>query len=145
MNSTEEQLERLRGITIIKPGGDWSYNFMVSAWSKSFKKSLYAGVIPNHLYHSVMKEMIDGLIARGMLSLVICNKDNQDQILGFIAFEVENKYILHYIYTKYAVRGLGFAKLLTQAAKLPNNYIYTHKTRHSKPEQSFKPEYARKK
>lgn len=131
----------------VRPMKSSDYNFVLSNWQSSFRTSWYAGVIPNNLYYSVVKTLIDQLINRGMVTMVLCNTEDTDQLLGFISYELDsnNAYILHYIYVKPDFRNMGFAGFLTKAINLPEKYIYTHRTKFSDRNQLFAPEIARRK
>lgn len=130
----------MRDLFTIRPPSndpaDREVNFVVSAWLKSFKRSKHAGVLPNNKYMAYYKEVIDQLLARGMKILVIANKTNNTQLLGFIAYEqtAHAQTVVHYIYVKDVLWNQGVGTLLLRSASVTRGvpYFYTFRTYHSR-------------
>lgn len=107
--------------------------FILDAWLKSWKGSPWAGVIPNNKVSEVTFDAILQLHERGMAILVLESED-PDTKIGFIAWEVSQVPVLHYIYVKPVLRGMGFGKkLLCEVGITPEEpFVYTHRTQDSK-------------
>lgn len=132
--SIDEPLSGLLEELTVRPAVSKDYNFILASWAHSFRSSPWAGTISNHKYHAVMKDTIDRLFERGMVLLVACNKSDPDQLLGFVAFEKskDNVYVVHYLFTKPDFREAGVARMLLDHIRLPERFIFTHCTFHSK-------------
>lgn len=111
---------------------------VLDSWAKSWRQSDYAGTIPNHLFFSVHKEMIGGLIARGakLVAAAIGNR-----VAGWVCFEHKgpDEVVVHFVYVKDPYRrnelrrevGLGTELVGLAVAGRPKVF-YTHKTRHAR-------------
>lgn len=108
--------------------------FILSSWFKSFRKSPWAGTLPNNLYHNCMKELFDQLVERGMYVYVAAASTDPDQLLGFIAFEEATVPVVHYVFVKdkFRKQGIGSALMRQAGASADNHWIYTHRTEDSK-------------
>ncbi len=105
-------------------------NFVFDSWARSFQKSKWAGNIPNNLYDSVSRACSAEIIDRGARVVVAVEEmaDGTRNIVGYSVSEPKKK-VLHYLYVKQALRGLGIgARLLADAVKGETNWRYTHKT-----------------
>lgn len=65
--------------------------------------------------------------------LIICAEDDPNLIHSYIIYEYfEDIPVIHYIFTKYAYRHLGLARLLLEQVASPTQVVlYTHRTRGS--------------
>lgn len=79
------------------------------SWSKSFKKSPWAGCIPNHLYPEVSRAGISEILDRGAKVLVayIDLPDGARRVMGYSVSEPEKK-ILHWLFVKRDYRMPGW-------------------------------------
>lgn len=105
--------------------------FITSSWLKSFRDGYFARGIPNTTYYYHHHRILEQLLPRG-ITLVVCNEEDPDQILGWCNAEVvDTALVLHYVYIKHPFRKFGLAKrvveLLLETEK-PPAVIYTHKT-----------------
>lgn len=123
--------------------------FLLDSWTRSYQRSPWAGVVPNHRYPEMMREMIAGLLGRGMVVLVAAEPES-GRIMGYVAYEVkgaeQTTAVLHFIYVKDPYRKLGLARALR--AKVPGVRFVTHRTRASRALEgnaTFAPEIARRK
>ena len=102
------------------------YNFVISGWLKSFRKSEYAGVIPNDTYYATYLATIESLIKAGA-SIHVC-QDLDGKLLGFICHSVtDDGYgVVHYIYTISGWRETGVYDLLLAnvLGTLPGFYTF---------------------
>lgn len=79
--------------------------FVKDAWLNSWRKSRYAGVIPNHLYYDTTRTTIEDLFSRGAVTIVA---EYKGELLGFACGEVKDgKKVLHYLFTKDAFLRRG--------------------------------------
>jgi hypothetical protein len=126
------------------------FQLVLDSWSKSYRSSDWAGTVPNHMWHAVVRETIAGLIGRGAKILAAACGDS---VWGWVCYERKgDDVVLHYVYVKDPFRegGLGFA--LT-GALFPDakRVFYTHRTRLGQriikkiPGASYVPEIARRK
>ncbi len=60
--------------------------FVLDAWLKSWKKSPFAGIIPNNLFAAAFFNAVEQLDARGMEVYILESVDPEAKI-GFVAFE----------------------------------------------------------
>lgn len=76
--------------------------FVVRSWLSSFRKSDWAGPIPNNEYERIYLDTINQLLARGARVVVACNPDNPNHILGWMCYEFtrDGKPVVHYVYVK---------------------------------------------
>jgi GNAT superfamily N-acetyltransferase len=125
-------------------------NLVLDSWLNSYKKSDYAGVIPNHRYPAVMSEMVAGLLGRGA-KLIVAVEPETGRIWGWVCFEEkaqESLGVVHFCYVKDPYRKEGLAKALLD--KVPGDrFIVTHRTRQSRGLErylnaTFAPEVARR-
>jgi hypothetical protein len=84
-------------------------NFVYKAWISSFERSEWAGVMPAHVFYDLHKITINQLIARGMKIAMAVNPDDDQQIIGFLAYEPG---LVHYCFCKDPFRQQGVASLL---------------------------------
>lgn len=103
--------------------------FITDAWLKGWKKSPFAGVVPNNLFDQVFYESLRQLRDRGMTILILESTEVDSQI-GFIAFEEAAVPVLHWVYVKPILRGEGFFQQLLAAAGAPEgqSFLYTYRT-----------------
>lgn len=113
---------------LIRPIEAADKDFVFDSFFKSWRKSEYAGTIPNHLYYDVMVQLVEGLIGRGAKVDVAVEGDT---ILGWIMHEVsgDGYAVVHYYYVKQRYETFGiFQKLLDKVEGKKPGFI-THKLR----------------
>lgn len=72
--------------------------FVYSSWLDSWRKSRYAGCVPNHLYYETTRTAIEDLIGRGA-TVIVAELDGE--LLGFACGEAKDgKKVHHYTYVK---------------------------------------------
>lgn len=129
--------------------------FVMSAWLNSFKRSLWAGNVANNMYTSVHKNTIQQLVHRGMKITVAYNREDPDQLLGFVAHELAESGVpvVHYLFVKDSFRssadervGIG-SSLMECAGAFRRDFVYTFKTSDSRyfPQGKYVPSIARRK
>ncbi len=105
-------------------------SFVFDSWARSFKKSKWAGCVRNCDYDATSRGTIGEIIDRGARVTVAVEEmaDGTRNIVGYSVSEPAQK-VLHYLYVKRALRGLGIGKrLLNDVTASPVNWRYTHKT-----------------
>jgi ribosomal protein S18 acetylase RimI-like enzyme len=120
--------------TIDYPDAD-EFKFILDSWSNSFRKSPYAGCVPNNLWPSVSRSTITQLIARPSTevkcALSPTSEGERGRVMGYFVAEPG---VLHWLYVKKDFRRLGIGtKLLAEATKNwrgchQTSPRYTHKT-----------------
>ena len=117
-------------VALIRPARKEDINFIFDSWLKSWRKSRYAGVIPNHLYYATYRATIESLVARGAELNVACHAQNEDHILGWSCTEVTSDgfSVLHYCYTKDPFIGLQIdhALLDEMPGQKPGFYTFNY-------------------
>ena len=115
--------------TEFDPDNEDHVKFVVSGWLDSYRRSRWAGVIPNNLYRSVTLDCIHQLLARGM-RVVLLESRKIGTFVGFIAFEQSETPVLHYIYVKKVLQKrpeLPAARMLLEYAGFSKEteFLYT--------------------
>lgn len=102
--------------------------FIFNSWLKSYRSSSFSKFIPGPVYFDHHHKVIEAILKRATV-LVACNPKDNNQIYGYLVFEQQlDVFVGHYTYVKDAYRKMGVLGLLLNAAKLPNNYFYSHST-----------------
>jgi hypothetical protein len=121
-------------LLIREPNGE-EFNFIFSAWLKSYKSGNYAmRFVKGETYFRVQHLLIENLLARsGVKVLIAMAKDGTDNttdlpIVGFVCTEESGK-VLHYVYVKEAFRNMGVSQSLIKAAGVDlNNASFSYWT-----------------
>lgn len=106
-------------------------SFIFDSWMRSWRKSPWAGVIPNNLYFPMTRSSIEQLVARGAEFEVACLAADPERILGWICHEKQlgPEAVIHYVYVKDPYLGLGIGEALVERApgKKPGFYTYRYR------------------
>lgn len=105
-------------------------SFIFDSWLRSWRKSPWAGVIPNNLYFPLTRSSIEQLVARGAVLEVACLAADPERILGWICHEQSGPdAVVHYIYVKDPYLSLGIAEALVERVpgKKPGFYTYRYR------------------
>lgn len=117
---------------IFRPAGPDDIMDVVKWWVGSFRKSPWAGTLPNNKFQEYMGESIRQLLSRGSRCTLAVNPDRPDQVLGFIVAEKTGKDepVVHYLFVKDIYRRRGVSKSLLAVADIPldGSAFYTHRT-----------------
>jgi GNAT superfamily N-acetyltransferase len=106
-------------------------NFIIDTWLKSFKDSHFAGPLPDNMYWKVYSEVLNRLLDKeGVSVLVACSSEDSNVIYGYIAIELFDIPVCHYLYVKYIYRGMGIARALFGKA-VEGKFAYTFPTKES--------------
>lgn len=115
----------------IRPATKRDIPFITSGWLEGFREAPMVRGVPNNLYYYYHHKILERLLPRSTV-LVMCNAEDDDQLMGFCCAEVMDKcLVLHYIYVKHAFRNLGVAKQfikLLQTTEKTAAVQYTAKT-----------------
>lgn len=87
-------------------------NFILSSSIKciqSYSKKLYPAHGVRELYEHLEKVILSALHHSDYSILIACNKDDSDQIIGYLMTSLKSNHI-YLQYTKYAYRKLGLQK-----------------------------------
>ena len=111
---------------------EWPLVF--DAWASSFRKSPWAGCVPNHLWDQVSRAAATEIIDRGarVLCAVADLPDGNRRVMGYAVAEGP---ILHWLFVKRDYRGMGVGRaLLAEIMAGVGDSVeksYTHRTRSS--------------
>lgn len=132
---------KLEAVTAFRAFRPEDMKCVTDNWLKAFRDSPYAGCVTNDQYFDVHYETLRQLFTRGTKILVACNKDDVDQIIGWVAVEdVKGGVAVHFVYVKdgFRKRGLGteLVRRAVDAYCTRNNVVsprrfYTFRTRAS--------------
>jgi hypothetical protein len=124
---------------------------VVESWLASYRRSPWAGAVPNNLYDAVYSDTIRQLVERGAALWLAHNPSRPDHILGYLCSEVtsDGVPVVHFAFVKDLYRRQGIAASLFEAAGInpATKYFYTFKTGAEKhfPGGRYQPAIARRK
>ena len=124
--------EHITDFGLLRAMKDEDYNFVLSSWAKSFKGSPWAGLVPNNLWHSTMKEALDQLLERGAKVRMLVDRLSPDFIIGWTCFEESEcgVNVIHYVFVKDAFREkFGSGGLLRDLACGRGSYGFRYTCR----------------
>lgn len=132
----------------VKPdasGDDPDRAFWMDLWSKAYRRSRWAGTIPNNLYNDVFRVSIEGLEKRGMKVLLAYVPGEPNSLMGFVAYEPKDGDLPHvaFVGVKDPYRQGQVATQLLEAT-VGRAFRYSFRTEHSKffmPKGSDKPKW----
>ena len=104
--------------------------FLFDSWLRSWRKSPWAGCIPNNLFFPLTRSSIEQLVGRGAKFTIACLAADPEKILGWCCHELSGEdAVVHYGYCKDCYLGLGILEALV--AQIPGNKpgYYTHRYR----------------
>lgn len=111
------------------------FKFILDSWSNSFRKSPYAGCVPNNLWPEVSRSTATQLMSRKSAQVIVAlaptDSGERGRVMGYYVAEPD---ILHWLYVKKDYRKLGIGKQLLKHALTiftrgaHGNKRYTHKT-----------------
>lgn len=104
--------------------------FVFDGWIRSYQRSRWAGVVPNHLFWDVHRVAIEGLLTRGAVVTVAHLPGEPDALLGFVAHEVKpgDEPLIHTVYVKPLWRRQGVARALIDTVVPDRQFHYTFRT-----------------
>lgn len=103
------------------------FPFVFDSWARSYRRSRWAGTIPNHLYDTVSREGSKGIIDRPNTRVVVAVAPGDERrVMGYYVAEPG---VLHWLYVKQAFRRMGIGRsLLAHADAQFELKEYTHRT-----------------
>ena len=96
-----------------RPAAD-EWPLVFDSWANSYRKSPFAGTIPNHLYPEVSRAAANDIVARPGARVVVAVMDLPEggrRVMGYAVAEPRRN-CLHWLFVKQAYRRLGVAKSL---------------------------------
>lgn len=120
-------------MTIDTPQPD-EFAFIFDSWARSFRKSPWAGCIPNHLYDAVSRAASAAIVDRGAKVLVavtpIAGQESAfPELRRVMGYSVSEPGVLHFLYVKDDFRKMGIGQALLDATCPGGEWTYTHRTR----------------
>lgn len=107
------------------------YSLIYDSWARSFRKSPWAGCVPNHLWDQVSRACIGELLNRSLV--IVAVKDLEDGKRRVMGYSVSEPGTLHWLYVKDDYRGMGIGKRLLEFTTAGwEQFVYTHQTRASR-------------
>ena len=107
------------------------------AWANSFRKSPWAGCVPNHLWDSVSRASAEELVRRSRVLVVLAATYpgifEERRVAGYSVSEPDLR-CLHWLFVKRDYRRQGYGTALlneTVRSWQPGDWVYTHRTRAS--------------
>lgn len=106
------------------------FSFVFDSWANSFRKSPWAGCVPNRLWDSVSRATAGEILDRGA-RVIVAHKELPDGKRRVAGYSVSEPGILHWLYVKRDYRGVGVGRaLLVETARTfpAGPRVYTHRT-----------------
>lgn len=121
-------------IQLDSPDAD-EFKFILDSWSSSFRKSPFAGVVPNNHWAAVSRATMTQLMTRPSVTTTVAlagsSAETRGRVMGYVVSEPG---ILHWLYVKKDYRKLGIGRQLLDSAMVGWGGIekmyprYTHRT-----------------
>jgi ribosomal protein S18 acetylase RimI-like enzyme len=103
-------------ITFDYPDAD-ELKFILDSWSSSFRKSPYAGVVPNNHWAAVSRASMTQIMTRPSVTTTVAlagySAESRGRVMGYVVAEPG---ILHWIYVKKDFRKLSIGRELLDKA-----------------------------
>lgn len=99
-------------------------HFILSSWLMS-NYALMIGRRPNKSVYYSVHQMLAKRALENEATLIACNKEDEDQIIGWINF---GDNFLNYVYTKETFERMGIADALLAQTGLTDHLVCTHCT-----------------
>jgi len=108
----------------LRPACDADRGFILNSWVRSYAKRAVAGIPQSRIgpprtdpdvYMDGQNRVSEVILGRSTAT-VACSCDDDDQIFGYIVYELPDT--LHYIYVKVPFRRLGIGRLLVSSSGL---------------------------
>lgn len=93
-----------------RPGSADDLNLVYSSWLKEYRRSKATRFIPDELYFTYQKNLIDHILQHSSAT-IICDPEDPKFIYGYIIFQYLNDHLLiHWMYIKNNFREFGLAR-----------------------------------
>ncbi len=103
------------------------FAFVFDSWARSFRRSPWAGCVPNNLWDAVSRECSKGIVDRGA-RVVVARPDDVARVMGYSVYEPDRR-VLHFLYVKDSFRRMGVGTALLNEAAPDGDWTYSHRTR----------------
>jgi len=113
-----------------RPAAPADEAFIFSTWLKSYKhSSRFAQPITPKIFFARHHKIVERILAMPQTQVIVCaSKEDQNTILGYLAFTAGPRPIVHFCYVKVPFRKMGIAKGLFDDANIAlENAVYTHR------------------
>jgi GNAT superfamily N-acetyltransferase len=110
------------------------FAFVFDSWARSFRRSPWAGVIPNHLYDAVSREAAKGIVDRPTARVTIAVAPGDTRRIMGCSIAEPARNLLHWLYVKESFRHMGIGRaLLAETVRDfgAGSHVYTFRTRSS--------------
>lgn len=120
---------------IFRPANEADLDTIYESWIGSYRKSHYAGTIPNNLFREVQTQTISQLLARGAKIVVGVTPTFPDFWVSWCCYEVtsDGHPVVHYLFVADSYRAkdfhLGQKTLQAAGFDIDAPFMYTHRTR----------------
>lgn len=92
-------------------------NFILSTWLQSYRNSEFAHSIEKEVYYKQHQMIIAQVLKHPTNSVtIICDKEDEDQILGYICYSTDAP-IIYFAYVKHPFRKLGLGRYMFEGVK----------------------------
>lgn len=89
-------------------------SFILDSWLKSNRNSDMCTFIPNDIYWKHHDTLVKNLMKRSLITM-ICDKEDPTHLFGYAVYEnLEDVFVLHYLYVIKDFRNLGMARVTLQ-------------------------------
>ena len=108
---------------MLRPLEKGDESFVYASWLKSYRDAPAMKNVRNSVYFKRQHDVIEYLFGKDLVTgIVACNPENRNEIYGYIIGEYRgSSVIVHWVYTKFSLRGFGVAKdLINNLTSLPN-------------------------
>jgi len=107
-------------------------NFILATWLRCFRQSPFTKHIPNDIFFDMHQQVIERFWKRPTAKTKIaCLEDDENVIMGYLAFENTRPETLHFCYVKETLQGEGVARELFKQSGIDLNEVhhFTHFTK----------------
>ncbi len=124
----EDQLEHV----VLRKATAKDGDYIANSWLKGYKRSSAVWNIRNKEYYFFEHRIIETILERAT-TLVLANRSNLDQIVGWVCFEMIQPgiMVLHYVNVKSTFWNNGFARYMVETVidmEKPQSVVWTYRT-----------------
>lgn len=116
---------------VIRPFEPSDFNFIIATWLNHYKShSYFAKRIKHSLYFKWHNKVVQNIFNKPETSCLILHEPNEPEVIfGFFVFERRDPAIMHFVFIKEELRGMGLGTRIVEAANLSQDNIqFSHWT-----------------